>query len=166
MNRINLIVSCFAILFMASCTKHDLPVVFDLKCESLHNPAGIDKTTPRFSWKTSSTKNGTKQKAFQMLVASDAVLLKEGRADLWDSEGVTWAKTFKETPFGKLTVNWELKNDTLSMEIEIPVGTEAKVVLPDGVNKYSLNEKKQQLEEDESGEVGLQSGKYKISFII
>lgn len=86
MNRKNLIISCFAILVMASCTKHDLPVVFDLECESLHNPAGIDKTSPRFSWKTSSTKNGTTQKAFQLLVASDAVLLEEGRADLWDSE--------------------------------------------------------------------------------
>lgn len=59
--------------------------VFDLRCENLQNPLGIDKTTPRFSWKIRSDRNATSQTAFQLLVASHPDLLREGKADLWDS---------------------------------------------------------------------------------
>lgn len=59
--------------------------VSDLRCESLHNPLGIDKRIPRFSWKIESQKNGTAQKAFQVIVASDLSRLSEKRADLWNS---------------------------------------------------------------------------------
>ena len=59
--------------------------VYDLRCENLHNPLGIDKRIPRFSWKTESRKNGTTQKAFQLIVASDLSRLSEKRADLWNS---------------------------------------------------------------------------------
>jgi len=46
---------------------------------------GINTVTPRFSWKLKSDKNGTEQKAFQLLVASDISKLKYNKADLWDS---------------------------------------------------------------------------------
>lgn len=59
--------------------------VSDLRCENLHNPLGIDTKTPRFSWTTISRKNGTTQKAFQVIVASDLSRLSEKRADLWNS---------------------------------------------------------------------------------
>jgi len=64
--------------------KEDL-VVYDLKCENLQNPLGIDKTAPRFSWKIRSNKNGTEQKAFQILVASTPTLLDNDQTDLWNS---------------------------------------------------------------------------------
>ena len=67
--------------------KHS-PKVFDLRCESLQNPLGIDKTTPRFSWKISSDKNGAEQTAFQILVAAKRSDLTENKADLWNSEKV------------------------------------------------------------------------------
>lgn len=62
--------------------------VFDLKCENLQNPLGIDKTVPRFSWKVKSIKEGTKQKAYQVLVASDSKLLQKDQGDLWNSQGI------------------------------------------------------------------------------
>ncbi|NCC59663.1 MAG: alpha-rhamnosidase [Verrucomicrobiae bacterium] len=59
--------------------------VYDLRCENMDNPLGIDKLDPRFSWKIESRKNGTSQKAFQIVVASDLSRLSEKRADLWNS---------------------------------------------------------------------------------
>lgn len=48
-------------------------------------------------------------------------------------KGVTWARTSKETPFGTVKVNWRRNDHTMEMEIEIPVGSEAEVVLPEEV---------------------------------
>lgn len=59
--------------------------VYNLRCENRVDPVGIDKTTPRFSWKFSSSKNGTEQKACQIMVATDSLLLESGKPDLWDS---------------------------------------------------------------------------------
>jgi alpha-L-rhamnosidase len=73
------------LILLFSCNTRNSPEVFDLRCESLQNPMGIDKTTPRFSWKISSEKNGTEQKAFQILVAAERSDLTENKADLWNS---------------------------------------------------------------------------------
>ncbi|MFV0593480.1 MAG: family 78 glycoside hydrolase catalytic domain [Draconibacterium sp.] len=85
MNRNNLILLLGLLLTITSCKKNDELRVYDLRCENLENPTAIDKTTPRFSWKIKSEQNGTAQKAFQVLVASDVSLLKEESADLWNS---------------------------------------------------------------------------------
>lgn len=90
--RIKLLTILIFLFVISGCGKHDF-VVSDLLCEGLVNPMGIDKTSPRFSWKTISTKNGTEQKAFQLLVASSLDLLKEGQADLWDSGKVESANS-------------------------------------------------------------------------
>ena len=65
--------------------KNTSPSVFDLRCENLRNPLGVDTFEPRFSWKISSNKNGTAQKAFQLVAATDSVLLNSDKPDLWDS---------------------------------------------------------------------------------
>ena len=57
----------------------------DLRCENLTNPLGIATTLPGLSWEISADKNGTIQKAYQLLAASDSTLLTESRADLWNS---------------------------------------------------------------------------------
>jgi hypothetical protein len=56
--------------------------VVDLRCEYLADPLGIDVPQPRLSWKLGSPWRGQKQTACQVLVASDARMLKEDRADL------------------------------------------------------------------------------------
>ncbi|MEZ5103512.1 MAG: family 78 glycoside hydrolase catalytic domain [Draconibacterium sp.] len=85
MNQLTVFFSLIFILVLTGCSTKQQLNVNDLKCEGLHNPTAIDKTTPRFSWKIQSTENGTEQKAFQLLVASDVSLLNEGKADFWDS---------------------------------------------------------------------------------
>ncbi|MGV8090591.1 MAG: family 78 glycoside hydrolase catalytic domain [Mangrovibacterium sp.] len=78
-------------------------------------------------------------------------------------KGVTWAKIFKETPYGTLKVNWELTGQTMELNIEIPVGSEADVVIPLDVKKYVLEGKEYELSGDQSL-VHLKSGKYSISY--
>lgn len=83
----NRLILYFSLLLLGTyaCNQPNDPAVFDLRCENLQNPLGIDKITPRFSWKVSSLRNGTEQNSYQILVASDRSLLSEKRADLWNS---------------------------------------------------------------------------------
>lgn len=48
------------------------------------------------------------------------------------SEGITWARTSKETPYGTLSVNWSLEGKTVSIEAVIPPGCTSEVILPAG----------------------------------
>ena len=74
------------ILLITGCSDHKKEIsVYNLLCENLADPQGIGTTTPRLSWKVRSGINGTSQKAFQILVASDSSLLDETNADLWNS---------------------------------------------------------------------------------
>lgn len=75
----------FIALVAYGCDIDDTATVYDLRCENLQNPLGLDTMDPRFSWKIESHKNGTSQKAFQIIVASDLSRLSERRADLWNS---------------------------------------------------------------------------------
>lgn len=56
-----------------------------LRCEHLENPLGIDAAAPRLSWQSDSTDRNWRQSAYQILVATSAALLAEGKADVWDS---------------------------------------------------------------------------------
>ncbi len=58
---------------------------FDLQCEHLADPVGIDAAQPRLSWKLAGTGRDQSQTAFQIVVASSPALLSPERADLWDS---------------------------------------------------------------------------------
>lgn len=78
--------TCLVLLFsLSGCAGKEILNVYELKCENLQNPLGIDKTTPHLSWKIRSNKNGTEQKIFQILVASDLSMLEKDKADLWNS---------------------------------------------------------------------------------
>ena len=70
------------VLFNTGCNGNGTLRVYDQKCENLKNPLGIDVTTPRFSWKIRSNKNGTEQKAYQVMVASNPDLLKKNQGRL------------------------------------------------------------------------------------
>ena len=58
---------------------------YDLRCEYLKNPLGLDATSPRFQWKLSSAQRAQEQTAYQILVASHPDTLKADRGDLWNS---------------------------------------------------------------------------------
>ena len=74
------------IALAASCSKSLNP--YDLRCEDLTEPLGIDSASPHFSWKIRALptdRQAVRQTAWQIQVASSLSLLKDGKADLWDS---------------------------------------------------------------------------------
>jgi len=79
-------------------------------------------------------------------------------------QAVTWAKTSKETPYGTIVVNWEVKGKTMEMELEIPVGIEAGVVIPAGIKNYKIEGNDYGLSGEKPSTVNIKSGKYKISY--
>ena len=80
-------------------------------------------------------------------------------------EGVTWAKTTKETPYGKIAANWVLENNVLKLTLEVPVGATAKVVLPGKTEVYQLNgNSKSLVPKKEPSLVIIGSGKYSLSY--
>lgn len=58
--------------------------VYDLTCEGLDQPLGIDSPTPHFSWKIRS-RNPMEQVAYEIQVASTETGLKSGNAGLWST---------------------------------------------------------------------------------
>ncbi len=74
---------------------------YDLRCEYLTDPLGIDVVTPRFSWKQGDPTHirGQKQTAYQVLVASSRELLSRDKADLWDS-GKAYSSQSVLVPYG------------------------------------------------------------------
>jgi alpha-L-rhamnosidase len=68
----------------------------DLRCEYLKDPMGVDVAKPRLSWRIqkleyriqneeSGNTRSVRQAAYRILVATGEKLLKEGKADLWES---------------------------------------------------------------------------------
>jgi alpha-L-rhamnosidase len=55
---------------------------YNLRCEYLENPMGIDVEKPRFSWMLNHSQRGQLQTAFQLIVSSDPL---SDTADVWDS---------------------------------------------------------------------------------
>ena len=60
--------------------------------------------------------------------------------------GVDWVKASKNTPYGKLAVEWKKQAGKFTISIDIPVGSSATVCLPDGTQcpvltsgHYNLN---------------------------
>ncbi|MBV9926774.1 MAG: family 78 glycoside hydrolase catalytic domain [Acidobacteria bacterium] len=59
-----------------------------LETDAAAQPLGIDDHSPRLSWVIESARRGVLQRAYRVLVASRPELLREGRADVWDSKQV------------------------------------------------------------------------------
>lgn len=74
------------LMLLTGCSnmKADL-VLYDLRCENLYEPLGIATANPGLSWKIRSGQNMTGQKAFQIIAATNEKLLRENKADLWNS---------------------------------------------------------------------------------
>ena len=76
-------------------------------------------------------------------------------------QGITWAKTTKDTPYGAVTVNWTLQDKTLTMEVTIPSGSEGRVIIPNTNKHFTLDGKQYK---NRSGEVMIGSGQYTVTY--
>jgi alpha-L-rhamnosidase len=57
----------------------------ELRVDDLKAPLGIDDPAPRLSWQLKDPARSARQTAYEVLVATKADLLREGKADAWDS---------------------------------------------------------------------------------
>lgn len=46
--------------------------------------------------------------------------------------GVTWAKVSHQSPYGQIVCAWEVVGEAFQIEVQVPCGSEAMVVLPNG----------------------------------
>jgi alpha-L-rhamnosidase len=84
-----------------ACSSGDKVRIYDLRCEHLVDPLGIDTKIPRFSWKISGAadERNLHQTAYRILVASSPDRLKRDEADVWDSKTVT-SNSSQLIPYG------------------------------------------------------------------
>ena len=80
MERRMTLLAALLLCAMVSCTR---VAVYDLTCEGLTDPLGIDNVQPHLSWKVSAS--APCMKAYRIQVASSRELLESGKADVWDS---------------------------------------------------------------------------------
>ena len=85
MKKICLIFILSSITAIRGKTQNTVSVV-NLRCEYLSNPLGIDAPHPRLSWELVSESKNKKQKAYQILVATDSAALAQSKADAWDTK--------------------------------------------------------------------------------
>lgn len=76
-------------------------------------------------------------------------------------QGVTWANTTKESPYGTIIVNWKLKENNRIMHIVLPVGVEASVAVPETARQCIVNGKELK---SRGGNLSLGVGTYDIEF--
>lgn len=98
--------NCFALLALflsllislfPSCGQKGI-VVSELRCEYLEDPLSVDNPAPLLSWQLKSVEKGKNQTAYRILVAGSPDLLKEGKADFWDS-GMTESSGSLQIPY-------------------------------------------------------------------
>ena len=89
-NKLYTIVCILSVFILSGAYAEGKIRVYDLRCEHLKSPLGIEAETPRFSWKIGddSHTRGQRQTAYRILMATTPGKLKSGKADVWDS-GVT-----------------------------------------------------------------------------
>ena len=76
-------------------------------------------------------------------------------------QGVTWANTTKESPYGTIIVNWELKDARLLMHVVLPVGVKASVSIPANAHGGIINGKEVK---SDNQYLELGTGTYDIEF--
>ncbi|MFZ0746908.1 MAG: family 78 glycoside hydrolase catalytic domain [Terracidiphilus sp.] len=64
-----------------------------LRVDNLKTPLGIDDLAPRFSWWLEDEARGARQSAYEVTVATNAELLSEGKANIWDSGRIEGAQS-------------------------------------------------------------------------
>ena len=103
-----------SLLFFLSLTAQAALTAYDLRCEMLHQPWGIDTTTPALSWKLTLDHNNVRQSAYQILAASRPDLLTEEKADLWntgkvESDQSLWIPYAGRQLQSRSVVYWQVK---------------------------------------------------------
>jgi alpha-L-rhamnosidase len=107
----------FLIGFLLLQSANSQLIAYDLQCELLSDPLGIDVTRPRLSWKIQSDQAGQRnvvQTAYHIMVASTPAKLEQDEADIWNSGIVNSSQSrfieYGGKPLGsRATCYWKVK---------------------------------------------------------
>lgn len=77
-------------------------------------------------------------------------------------EDVTWTKITKETLFGTIHVDWQKEDGMMNMELTVPLGSMADLILPAGTSECTINSKI--IAPDLEGHLWINSGTYQIVY--
>ena len=91
----------FAMVICANAVRAQASSPTALRVDELTTPLGIDDAQPRFSWQLQDTRQGARQTACRLLVASKAELVVAGKADVWDSGRVVSSESVAVRYSGK-----------------------------------------------------------------
>ena len=75
---------------------------------------------------------------------------------------LTWAKLTKETPYGTIAIDWQKDKDKMLIQVNIPTGSKAKFVLPEGVQSCLIDNNR--TKPNENGIIWIENGKYNIEY--
>lgn len=62
--------------------------IYDLKCDYLLHPIGIDNPYPRLTWKLADERNDIQQTAYHIIVSTDSLSLLNGKGNTWTTPRV------------------------------------------------------------------------------
>ncbi|MDR1339285.1 MAG: glycoside hydrolase family 78 protein [Prevotellaceae bacterium] len=79
-------------------------------------------------------------------------------------KGISWAKTAVETPYGRLSLNWTLKERIMEMELTVPPGSSASVRLPEKTERCAVDGVYFDCGQNHS--VELDCGTYRVSYTL
>ena len=77
-------------------------------------------------------------------------------------KALTWAKVTKETSYGTIRVEWQKEESQMMMQVSIPTGSTAKLILPEGVHSCLIDN--ETISPDKQGNIWIESGKYNIKY--
>lgn len=77
-------------------------------------------------------------------------------------QGVEWCKLSRQTPYGEIVSNWEIKGEKMYMDIVLPLGVTAKVVIPADAEDVRHNGKRSKA----CREIEIRSGKHAIVYTL
>jgi alpha-L-rhamnosidase len=75
----------FSVLALLLFINTNAQTIEKLRCEYEEKPLGLDVINPRLSWQIKSVTRGTKQTAYQILVADSEANIKKDNGNLWNS---------------------------------------------------------------------------------
>ena len=107
-------IGLYILTFIACTPQKNNPEVFNLRCEYISNPIGMDELSPRLSWQMKKDARGSRQTAYRILVGTTNELVSDDNPDLWDSgivesdQSVQIVYKGKPLSSGKI-VSWKVK---------------------------------------------------------
>lgn len=77
-------------------------------------------------------------------------------------KAINWAKVSKETPFGTIQVNWQKEENLMVIQVSIPTGSKAKLVLPESIKSCLIDG--ETIKPNSLGIIWIENGVYNIKY--